>query len=524
MASKEFRKWCDSNGVRTYGLEVREFAGLRGVGATRDIPAGTVTATIPLAALFSLRSARQDAKLQATLASLEDPLPDHIILSVYLLLEASRGSSSWRPYLRTLPRTYTILGAFPDGLAEELQVRTPLPRHRTPQTSQPIIMFWFCIPLSRSVGAQRAARAKANGAELSAQRQVIDPMLWTRWCHVQAPHAVEACHAEQERLRATYAMACPLLRALELSTNCSNFDAWCFAAGALSTRCMYLPGDTVGCLSPFADMHNYHPPPPPFGPRLPGDETYVAAAQPCTAKYAGFSARIVGYGTQKNRSGLPAKGGPPVHCGAYTGEQSGNRASSVSSIAGGCAQAAGAAGICSEMDDAGGHGLRSRAAASAGLRRAQNSTETPGGRRDALPLCCANGVDAMEGCRQDAPLMTKAGSGIAGTPGAGLSGGAEFCEVRGEYRFAATKDYARGEEVFLCYGHYTSLVMLTVYGFLLTYNPHDEVLLPAGSWPEGMAVEGAGMFLHPGLPLTCPCVLLEDAGMFLHPGLPLPFP
>jgi len=38
--------------------------------------------------------------------------------------------------------------------------------------------------------------------------------------------------------------------------------------------------------------------------------------------------------------------------------------------------------------------------------------------------------------------------------------------------------YARGQQVFLCYGAHTNLELLEHYGFLLQDNPHDTVLLP----------------------------------------------
>ena len=42
----------------------------------------------------------------------------------------------------------------------------------------------------------------------------------------------------------------------------------------MSSRTMHLPGDAVGVLTPFADMHNYCPPPAPVPPALPGDPAY----------------------------------------------------------------------------------------------------------------------------------------------------------------------------------------------------------------------------------------------------------
>lgn len=47
-----------------------------------------------------------------------------------------------------------------------------------------------------------------------------------------------------------------------------------------------------------------------------------------------------------------------------------------------------------------------------------------------------------------------------------------------------------GSQVYLCYGRYTNLSMLELYGFLLDTNPHDQALLPLEVVQAAM--DGAG--------------------------------
>ena len=151
---------------------------------------------------------------------------------------------------------------------------------------------------------------------------------------------------------------------------------------------MHLPGDSVGCLTPFADMHNYWPPADPVAPPLPIDADYIPAAQlhsPAT---------------------LPPKA--------------------------------------------------NNAGRSASLKRGE-------------------------------------GEEWSGVAGMGL-----FSAERRCYEFRVLKAVEAGEQLFLCYGHYTSIQLLCLYGFLLEDNPHDEVVLPADCWPADVGGGQEGHFLHAG--------------------------
>lgn len=152
----------------------------------------------------------------------DSPCPCRLqTLAAHLLHEASKGRASfWHPYLLSLPPHYTTLMCFSDQELTELQ----------------------------------------------------------------APHAVAAAGAARAAAAAQHAGALPLLRALRLAPKWRGRAAWLWAASTLSSRTMYLPGDPAGALTPFGDLHNYRPPPPPFTPT---PEGLLAAARGLVPASAG---------------------------------------------------------------------------------------------------------------------------------------------------------------------------------------------------------------------------------------------
>jgi hypothetical protein len=89
-------------------------------------------------------------------------------------------------------------------------------------------------------------------------------------------------------------------------------------------------------------------------------------------------------------------------------------------------------------------------------------------------------------------------SNAAGEP-EGIAGKGEFCETSRQYHIIAGKSYQPGDQVFLCYGHYTNVELLALYGFLLEENPHDAVHLPDTVWPDAVQLEKEQMMLHGGM-------------------------
>jgi hypothetical protein len=220
---------------------------------------------------------------------------------------------------------------------------------------------------------------------------------------MQVSDAIMACLAAQDELRDGHAAAQPLLQALHVPARYRTASAWRWATGAISTRTMHLPGDSVGCLTPFADMHNYWPPPPPVPPRVPVDTDYEWPAA-------------------RQAPAAPAKDAP------------------------------------------------------AAVTTAVSDTNT-------------------------APELQTSSSAVD-SAWQGVAGEGWYDEESHTYKIVALRDYNPGEQVYLCYGRYTSLELLQLYGFLLPKNAHDEITLPAKAWegvPGGAAVlQAAGAFLHPG--------------------------
>lgn len=86
---------------------------------------------------------------------------------------------------------------------------------------------------------------------------------------MQAAHAVQACEQVQASLASDHAQAQPMLQALGVGERLASRSAWRWAAGTVASRTMHLPGSDCGCLTPFADMHNFWPPPAPQPPTTP---------------------------------------------------------------------------------------------------------------------------------------------------------------------------------------------------------------------------------------------------------------
>jgi hypothetical protein len=58
-----------------------------------------------------------------------------------------------------------------------------------------------------------------------------------------------------------------LMEGIRLPKKLRTHSAYLWAHQTLTSRTMFLPTDSAGCLTPFGDLFNYCPPPPPFTPR-----------------------------------------------------------------------------------------------------------------------------------------------------------------------------------------------------------------------------------------------------------------
>ncbi|GAB4821693.1 hypothetical protein N2152v2_008739 [Parachlorella kessleri] len=206
MAGEELVQWCLASGVSFHGIESGFVAeGWRGVLAAQHLEPDTCILRVPERLLLTVQSAWRDPQLRAVLEGPGCKLSSFQVLAVHLLHEVSKGPSSfWWPYLRSLPRAYTAGMCFRPADIEALQV----------------------------------------------------------------PYAQAAVEQAVERALEQWRGALPSLRVLHLPSKWLSKQAWLWAASTLSSRTMFVPFDPAGALTPFGDLHNYAPPPPPYTPSL----------------------------------------------------------------------------------------------------------------------------------------------------------------------------------------------------------------------------------------------------------------
>lgn len=59
-----------------------------------------------------------------------------------------------------------------------------------------------------------------------------------------------------------------LLMHVGLPKKWCSLKAWLWASSTVCSRTMHVPFSSAGALTPFGDLHNYHPPPPPHYPEI----------------------------------------------------------------------------------------------------------------------------------------------------------------------------------------------------------------------------------------------------------------
>jgi len=207
MLDHDFMRWLERRGVRLHGISVSNFEGVRGVIAERDIKEGELLIQVPEPALIGRRAAEADETFLFALNSQMRLLTPLQILAAFLLFECSKGPASyWAPYLAQLPQSYT---SFLSWKAQDIAA-------------------------------------------------------------LQVEHAVQEASESCRALLAEWLQAKPLLIALGVDRRWRTVSAWQWAAATLASRTMHMPGEAAGVLTPFGDLHNYLPPPPPHLPTVPG--------------------------------------------------------------------------------------------------------------------------------------------------------------------------------------------------------------------------------------------------------------
>ncbi len=173
----------------------------RGVRALRDLDRDEVLVSIPEPLLLSVRSAKRDPDIQRAIRSVgrvASQLSDQSLLAVHLLHEASKGKASpHHAHFKTLPLAFDNFLYLSDAAVD-------------------------------SLGA----------------------------CHSHA--AREAAHAKAQCLE-SFRDTQPLMWALNMPDKLTGLSAYRWAISCIQSRTMFMAGDTVGCLTPYGDLHNHTP-------------------------------------------------------------------------------------------------------------------------------------------------------------------------------------------------------------------------------------------------------------------------
>ncbi|GFR42520.1 hypothetical protein Agub_g3414, partial [Astrephomene gubernaculifera] len=302
--------------------------------------------------------------------------------------------------------------------------------------------------------------------------------------------------------------------------------AWLWAASTLHSRTMYLPWCPAGALTPYGDLHNYQPPPPPYTPQLGG--VAMAAAAPgvtaVVARNAGNTTGAVVGAAAANDTGA-ATGG---HVSAGAPSATSNAPVAFAAVAD-AAPNAGEAASTPGVDTSGAsvcHNAHVQADVSGceACDRSRDARTTAVGTGGADPAAAADvaygGELAPEPCQngsqKEVTLQAEsasAASNACGGDGGDMDADAASGAIAGDgvwdaaaqqYCILVRRPYRRGEQVMLCYGRHTNLELLEHYGFVLQDNPHDTALLDAALLPlpsAALASPGA-----PHLP-SCDCFL-----------------
>ncbi|KAG2448798.1 hypothetical protein HYH02_006149 [Chlamydomonas schloesseri] len=440
MAEPELLAWCAKHGVEFGGIEAAYVSeGWRGIVATRALTPGEAVLRVPGRLLMTSRSARADPHLAAALARLAaSPDPDdaaaaaaltpHQLLATHLLHEVSKGPDSfWYPYLKQLPRSYTSPAHFSADDVAALQLQ-----------------------LAQDVAAAAVERAKQE---------------WRG--------------------------ALPLLQALGLPKRFTLLRSWLWAASTLHSRTMYLPWCPAGALTPFGDLHNYAPPPPPYVPQVGARSEASAALAPGGPGGTGPAPQL------SDAASGAATSGADGQCvsSAGTGEAEGEGMATAAMVP----QVDGAGGARAESPQActGALGALELGAAALGSGQDSGSGLAAAG-QGAAPSTCnvpspADAPPQGAGAHDSEPAELRPAPGPAAgapAPGAqdaegagGIAGDGAWDEGAQRYVITVRQPVAAGQQVLLCYGRHTNLELLEHYGFVMQDNPHDTAPLDPALLP-----------------------------------------
>lgn len=197
---EEVVKWGLEKGALMHGIRAaRVDQGQRGIVAVENVGKGQVILSVPRAILMSVETARLDPAIRRMEEQVS--LTSQQVLAIHLLQESAKGKqSAWFPYLKQLPRGYTLLSHF----------------------------------------------------------------LHKESIEMQDVHGIDRCMKCRNVERENWQQVRPCLEALIANTKLRSFQAWLWATATLDSRTMFIPNDRAGVLTPIGDLFNYAPPPPPY--------------------------------------------------------------------------------------------------------------------------------------------------------------------------------------------------------------------------------------------------------------------
>ena len=211
---------------------------------------------------------------------------------------------------------------------------------------------------------------------------------------------------------------------------------------------MYCPG----ALTPFGDLHNYLPPPPPFTPDILKGLGHAKEA-------------LVPTKTAKQFQPVSSSKDVSFHLKDHPEHQQPSAAQTMRPSA----------------DTLGSHLVESLAdEASAGPdQEGSRGSAHQVGSRSPAETCLMAATRPQESEASDTSETAVDDREV---------GDGHFDEDSGVYRLVARRRYKKGEEVYLCYGRHTNLELLEHYGFLLLDNPHGMPSL----------IQATGVILYQG--------------------------
>ena len=204
------------------------------------------------------------------------------VLIAHLLHEVSKGvKSQWHPYIAQLPHAYTLMMNFGPEHLKALQ--TPYAQQVASASCQQAQDLWKATKgLLTMLGvvpdiAILISVSTVAICSLPQQRpriRLIIPLPQPLTLHPALVYltvmqtAWQACKLDVSYKCTKKGLHSDAAAAAGLPKKWCSLKAWLWASSTVCSRTMHVPFSSAGALTPFGDLHNYHPPPPPHYPEI----------------------------------------------------------------------------------------------------------------------------------------------------------------------------------------------------------------------------------------------------------------